>query len=119
MNGADLILAERNVLLRENAELSNELSACKESPGGCGYWREAAKLREQERDRLKERVETLENALRRIRDFPSAAGQARYQLSGVYKIAKEAMGADTQESEWTKLNKDLAERDRESLSPKP
>lgn len=34
----------------EIAALKQELSACTESPGGCGYWREAAKLREQERD---------------------------------------------------------------------
>lgn len=30
-----------------------ELSACKESPGGCGYWREAAKARGADRERLR------------------------------------------------------------------
>jgi len=37
-------LGDQNQVLRE------ELSACAESPGGCGYWREAARHRETERD---------------------------------------------------------------------
>ena len=36
-----------------------ELSACKESPGGCGYWREAARMRAAERDALRAEVEAL------------------------------------------------------------
>ncbi len=37
-------------LLLENERLATELSACTDSPGGCGYWREAARRREVERD---------------------------------------------------------------------
>ena len=40
-------------LLTERDQISDELSACKEGPGTCGYWREAARLREEERDQLK------------------------------------------------------------------
>lgn len=54
-------------LIAEIERLSDELSACTTSPGGCGYWREAAKLREQERDALK-----TENS-----DYKS--GQERYE----------------------------------------
>lgn len=46
---ADGVLA----LIAENERLSDELSACTTSPGGCSYWREAARMREQERDELR------------------------------------------------------------------
>ena len=39
-------------LCAEVEALRGELSACTEHPGGCGYWREAAKMRESERDTL-------------------------------------------------------------------
>lgn len=46
-------------LLDQIDGLSEELSACTEHPGGCGYWREAAKRRAEERDRLKAENEAL------------------------------------------------------------
>ncbi|RUI74830.1 ead/Ea22-like family protein, partial [Pseudomonas aeruginosa] len=46
-------------LLDEIDGLNDELSACTEHPGGCGYWREAAKRRTEERDQFKEENEAL------------------------------------------------------------
>lgn len=46
-------------LLDEIDGLSDELSACTEHPGGCGYWREAAKRRAEDRDRLKAENDAL------------------------------------------------------------
>ncbi|MDP5475610.1 ead/Ea22-like family protein [Pseudomonas aeruginosa] len=53
-------------LLDEIDRLSDELSACTEHPGGCGYWREAAKRRAEERDRLKAENEALRGALQAV-----------------------------------------------------
>ncbi|MDP5916618.1 ead/Ea22-like family protein [Pseudomonas aeruginosa] len=53
-------------LKAENERLSDELSACTEHPGGCGYWREAAKRRAEERDRLRTENETLRGALHAV-----------------------------------------------------
>ncbi len=53
-------------LLDEIDGLSDELSACTEHPGGCGYWREAAKRRAEERDRLKAQNEALRGALQAV-----------------------------------------------------
>lgn len=50
----------------ENERLLDELSACTEHPGGCGYWREAAKRRAEERDRLKAENEALRGALQAV-----------------------------------------------------
>lgn len=44
-------------LIAENERLIGDLSACTEAPGGCGYWREAAKQRETERDQLRAEME--------------------------------------------------------------
>ena len=46
-------------LIAEVEVLNDEISACKTYPGGCGYWREAARMREQERNHLKAEVERL------------------------------------------------------------
>lgn len=46
-------------LISEVDSLNDEISACKTSPGGCSYWKEAARMREQERDQLKAEVECL------------------------------------------------------------
>ncbi|MFU6622682.1 ead/Ea22-like family protein [Pseudomonas aeruginosa] len=54
-------------LKAENERLSDELSACTEHPGGCGYWREAAKRRAEERDRLREENEALRKDAERWR----------------------------------------------------
>ncbi|HBO3547994.1 TPA: ead/Ea22-like family protein [Pseudomonas aeruginosa] len=53
-------------LLDEIDGLNDELSACTEHPGGCGYWREAAKRRAEERDRLKAENEALRGALHAV-----------------------------------------------------
>ncbi|MCW3875225.1 ead/Ea22-like family protein [Pseudomonas aeruginosa] len=53
-------------LLDEIDGLSEELSACTEHPGGCGYWREAAKRRAEERDRLRAQNEALRGALQAV-----------------------------------------------------
>lgn len=53
-------------LIAEVERLNEELSACTEHPGGCGYWREAAKLREAERDKIQAEVERFKDANREI-----------------------------------------------------
>ncbi|WP_328997096.1 ead/Ea22-like family protein [Pseudomonas aeruginosa] len=53
-------------LLDEIDRLSDELSACTEHPGGCGYWREAAKRRAEERDRLRAQNDALRGALHAV-----------------------------------------------------
>ncbi|EPX9596445.1 TPA: hypothetical protein ACJEV2_003235 [Pseudomonas aeruginosa] len=53
-------------LLDEIDGLSDELSACTEHPGGCGYWREAAKRRTEERDQLKAENDALRGALQAV-----------------------------------------------------
>ncbi|MGK8907205.1 ead/Ea22-like family protein [Pseudomonas aeruginosa] len=58
-------------LLDEIDGLNDELSACTEHPGGCGYWREAAKRRAEERDRLKAENEALRGALQAVVDDPT------------------------------------------------
>ncbi|WP_034051734.1 hypothetical protein [Pseudomonas aeruginosa] len=58
-------------LLDQIDGLSEELSACTEHPGGCGYWREAAKRRAEERDRLKAENEALRGALQAVVDDPT------------------------------------------------
>ncbi|HEJ2806540.1 TPA: hypothetical protein SL251_004913 [Pseudomonas aeruginosa] len=58
--------AERDRLKAENESLLDELSACTEHPGGCGYWREAAKRRTEERDQFKAENEALRGALQAV-----------------------------------------------------
>ncbi|MFU5719649.1 hypothetical protein ACM7US_18115 [Pseudomonas aeruginosa] len=53
-------------MLDEIDGLSDELSACTEHPGGCGYWREAAKRRAEERDRLRAQNDALRGALHAV-----------------------------------------------------
>ncbi|HBO6773244.1 hypothetical protein ACM76R_28910 [Pseudomonas aeruginosa] len=57
---------ERDRLKAENERLLDELSACTEHPGGCGYWREAAKRRAEERDRLRAQNDALRGALHAV-----------------------------------------------------
>ncbi|EPO5559712.1 TPA: ead/Ea22-like family protein [Pseudomonas aeruginosa] len=68
-------------LLDEIDRLSDELSACTEHPGGCGYWREAAKRRAEERDRLKAENEALLLGMRAILNAYDYADQ--YNKEGV------------------------------------
>ncbi|HGK5869253.1 hypothetical protein [Pseudomonas aeruginosa] len=58
-------------LLDQIDGLSDELSACTEHPGGCGYWREAAKRRAEERDRLRAQNDALRGALQAVVDDPT------------------------------------------------
>ncbi|MEW3773984.1 hypothetical protein [Pseudomonas aeruginosa] len=60
------LLDEIDRLKAENESLLDELSACTEHPGGCGYWREAAKRRTEERDQLKTENEALRSALQAV-----------------------------------------------------
>jgi len=68
----EAVLGYIGTLEGERAKLRAELSACKDSPGGCGYWREAAKLREAERDALLAEVEALRKDAERYRWFRMA-----------------------------------------------
>ncbi|MFS6918794.1 ead/Ea22-like family protein [Pseudomonas aeruginosa] len=74
-NNAEFIAANNPktvlALLDEIDGLSDELSACTEHPGGCGYWREAAKRRAEERDRLKAQNDALRGALQAVVDDPT------------------------------------------------
>ncbi|ERX35095.1 hypothetical protein Q009_02981 [Pseudomonas aeruginosa U2504] len=60
------LLDEIDRLKAENESLLDELSACTEHPGGCGYWREAAKRRAEERDRLRAQNDALRGALHAV-----------------------------------------------------
>lgn len=53
-------------LIAEVERLNDELSACTEHPGGCGYWREAAKHRAEERDQIQAEIERFKDANREI-----------------------------------------------------
>lgn len=58
-NGELVLATDYERLEQECARLRAELSACKERPGGCGYWREAARARETDRDVALKQVEAL------------------------------------------------------------
>src|ERR1700761_3300773 len=68
-DNVDAYFKVNETLKRRETELQTELSACKESPGGCGYWRESAKTREQERDQLAADVRMLKQELQREKEF--------------------------------------------------
>lgn len=50
-------------LLDECDSKDADISACKDHPGGCGYWREAARLREAERDAALAEIDALRQAV--------------------------------------------------------
>lgn len=67
-------------LIAEVERLNDELSACTEHPGGCGYWREAAKRRAEERDRLKAENEALRKQLEQVHPFKFAGQHEGHDL---------------------------------------
>jgi hypothetical protein len=84
----------------DRASFSDELRACTESPGGCGYWREAAKHRTGERDHALARIAELEAYLALAKD-QSLAIQAGIQLEkentellGLLRECREALASD-------------------------
>ncbi|HHF0638467.1 MULTISPECIES: hypothetical protein [Pseudomonas] len=79
-------------LLDEIDGLSDELSACTEHPGGCGYWREAAKRRAEERDRLKAENEALRESLQALIHISDATGWEEHSCGEIAKARKALEG---------------------------
>ncbi|HCF5790964.1 ead/Ea22-like family protein [Pseudomonas aeruginosa] len=75
-------------LLDEIDRLSDELSACTEHPGGCGYWREAAKRRTEERDQFKEENEALRESLQALIHISNATAWEEHSCGEIAKARK-------------------------------
>ncbi|ENC9823538.1 hypothetical protein [Pseudomonas aeruginosa] len=84
---------ERDRLKAENERLLDELSACTEHPGGCGYWREAAKRRAEERDRLKAENEALRESLQALIHISDATGWEDHTCGEIAKARAALEGA--------------------------
>lgn len=80
-------------LLDEIDGLSDELSACTEHPGGCGYWREAAKRRAEDRDRLKAENEALRESLQALIHISDATGWEDHTCGEIAKARAALEGA--------------------------
>lgn len=80
-------------LLGEIDGLSDELSACTEHPGGCGYWREAAKRRTEERDQFKEENEALRESLQALIHISDATGWEDHTCGEIAKARAALEGA--------------------------
>lgn len=80
-------------LLDEIDRLSDELSACTEHPGGCGYWREAAKRRTEERDQFKEENEALRESLQALIHISDATGWEDHTCGEIAKARAALEGA--------------------------
>ncbi|WP_240122654.1 ead/Ea22-like family protein [Pseudomonas aeruginosa] len=80
-------------LLDEIDGLSDELSACTEHPGGCGYWREAAKRRTEERDQFKEENEALRESLQALIHISDATGWEDHTFGEIAKARAALEGA--------------------------
>ncbi|PBY86368.1 hypothetical protein [Pseudomonas aeruginosa] len=80
-------------LLGEIDRLSDELSACTEHPGGCGYWREAAKRRTEERDQFKEENEALRESLQALIHISDATGWEDHTCGEIAKARAALEGA--------------------------
>ncbi|NNB83267.1 hypothetical protein [Pseudomonas aeruginosa] len=80
-------------LLDEIDRLSDELSACTEHPGGCGYWREAAKRRTEERDQFKEENEALREGLQALIHISDATGWEDHTCGEIAKARAALEGA--------------------------
>jgi hypothetical protein len=70
-DSGDALVQMIGELRKENRALVDELSACKALPGGCSYWREAAKLRFQELDHARAEIERYRRALFDIQNGPA------------------------------------------------
>ncbi|MGK8182923.1 hypothetical protein ACRS2I_33380 [Pseudomonas aeruginosa] len=84
---------ERDRLKAENERLLDELSACTEHPGGCGYWREAAKRRTEERDQFKEENEALRESLQALIHISDATGWEDHTCGEIAKARAALEGA--------------------------
>ncbi|MDI2516722.1 ead/Ea22-like family protein [Pseudomonas aeruginosa] len=80
-------------LLDQIDGLSEELSACTEHPGGCGYWREAAKRRAEERDQFKEENEALRESLQALIHISDATGWEDHTCGEIAKARAALEGA--------------------------
>ncbi|MCV6451577.1 ead/Ea22-like family protein [Pseudomonas aeruginosa] len=80
-------------LLDEIDGLNDELSACTEHPGGCGYWREAAKRRTEERDQFKEENEALREGLQALIHISDATGWEDHTCGEIAKARAALEGA--------------------------
>ncbi|HID7917417.1 TPA: ead/Ea22-like family protein [Pseudomonas aeruginosa] len=80
-------------LLDEIDGLNDELSACTEHPGGCGYWREAAKRRTEERDQFKEENEALRESLQALIHISDATGWEDHTCGEIAKARAALEGA--------------------------
>ncbi|ASC98110.1 hypothetical protein [Pseudomonas aeruginosa] len=80
-------------LLGEIDRLSDELSACTEHPGGCGYWREDAKRRTEERDQFKEENEALRESLQALIHISDATGWEDHTCGEIAKARAALEGA--------------------------
>lgn len=80
-------------LLGEIDRLSDELSACTEHPRGCGYWREAAKRRTEERDQFKEENEALRESLQALIHISDATGWEDHTCGEIAKARAALEGA--------------------------
>lgn len=96
-NNAEFIAANNPktvlALLDEIDGLSDELSACTEHPGGCGYWREAAKRRTEERDQFKEENEALREILQALIHISDATGWEDHTCGEIAKARAALEGA--------------------------
>ena len=101
--------------------LTHELEACTEGPGGCGYWREAAKQRETEIDRLsdeKGRLIAENRILHDMRRVAEAKNDALVkQLVAIHSVmhTKNVVLPDGQEFKFTPPD-DLVRHAWEQLS---
>ncbi|HFT8622244.1 TPA: hypothetical protein ACGSTY_006221 [Pseudomonas aeruginosa] len=80
-------------MLDEIDRLSDELSACTEHPGGCGYWREAAKRRTEERDQFKEENDALRESLQALIHISDATGWEDHTCGEIAKARAALEGA--------------------------
>ncbi|WP_034075484.1 hypothetical protein K9U73_018690 [Pseudomonas aeruginosa] len=87
------LLDEIDRLKAENERLLDELSACTEHPGGCGYWREAAKRRTEERDQFKEENEALREGLQALIHISDATGWEDHTCGEIAKARAALEGA--------------------------